>query len=381
MARRPRTPRRLAARSRRRPEGVARGRGAGPPAPLSKRGSPSTATQRGTEPTGTPRPEDEVQVEVVGVAAAQLRPDHQFRRDLEQEPRRDGRLAHPPGHPPPRVRQVQPALGAGDPDVGEPSFLLELLLVVERPAVREQALLEAGDEHDRELEALGGMEGDERDRVGVALVRILVGDERGLLEQPVQRVLGRQVVVSGRHARAARAGWPSAPRRPPSRPRASPGSRTPRGPRRGAPGGPARRSGPAAAERAPRSRPAGSERAARWPAARPAPPARSRSRSSPPSRAAAARSDLDRLVADPSRRDVDDPLEADAVRVGPQDAQVGEGVLDLAPGIEPGAADQLVAKAVAQERLLDRSGLGVHPVHHRDVPCPERAPPPRPPSG
>ena len=80
---------------------------------------------------------------------------------------------------------------------------------------------------------------------------------------------------------------------------------------------------------------------------------------------------LDRLVADAARRDVDDALEADAVGVGPQDAQVGQGVLDLAAGVEPGAADELVADAVAEERFLDRPGLGVHPVHDRDVPRPE----------
>ena len=54
-----------------------------------------------------------------------------------------------------------------------------------------------------------------------------------------------------------------------------------------------------------------------------------------------------------------------------QDPQVGQGVLDLAPAVEPGPADELVADAVAQERFLDRPGLGVHPVHHRDVAGPE----------
>ena len=76
---------------------------------------------------------------------------------------------------------------------------------------------------------------------------------------------------------------------------------------------------------------------------------------------------LDGLVADRAGRHVDDPLEADAVRVGSQDAQVGQRVLDLAPGVEPRPADELVAEAVAQERFLDRAGLGVHPVHDRDV--------------
>ena len=91
----------------------------------------------------------------------------------------------------------------------------------------------------------------------------------------------------------------------------------------------------------------------------------------PPSRARRGAQDLDGLVADPARRDVDDALEADAVGVRAQDAQVGKGVLDLAPRVEPGAADELVADPVAQEQFLDRPGLGVHPVHHRDVARPE----------
>ena len=189
---------RLAARSRSGRNGSPGGRRPGPAAAL-----PEGAAAR-RPATGVPNrlvrraPNDEVEVEVAVVGAAELRPDHQLGRDLEQEPRRDGRLAHPPGRPPPGVRQVQPPLRPGDPDVGEPALLLELLLVVERPAVREEALLEAGDEHDRELEALGGVERDERHRVGVALVRVLVGDEGRLLEQPVERVVGREVVVAGR---------------------------------------------------------------------------------------------------------------------------------------------------------------------------------------
>ena len=96
------------------------------------------------------------------------------------------------------MRQEEPPLGAGDPDVREPPLLLELAFVIERPAVREQALLETRDEHDRELEALGGVERDERHRVGIALVRILVRDECGLFEQAVERVLGLKVVVPRR---------------------------------------------------------------------------------------------------------------------------------------------------------------------------------------
>ncbi len=47
--------------------------------------------------------------------------------------------------------------------------------------------------------------------------------------------------------------------------------------------------------------------------------------------------------------------------------QVGQRVLDLAPLVEAGAAHELVAQPVAQERLLDGSALGVGAVHDRDV--------------
>ena len=66
-----------------------------------------------------------------------------------------------------------------------------------------------------------------------------------------------------------------------------------------------------------------------------------------------------------------DPLERHAVGVGAEHPQVGQRVLDLAPLVEPRPADELVADAVAEERLLDRAGLRVHPVHHGHVLGPE----------
>ena len=49
------------------------------------------------------------------------------------------------------------------------------------------------------------------------------------------------------------------------------------------------------------------------------------------------------------------------------DAQVGEGVLDLLALVEPGAADDLVGHADPDQHLLERAGLGVGPVEDRDV--------------
>ena len=61
------------------------------------------------------------------------------------------------------MTQVQTLLGARDTDVAEPSLLFELVGVTEAAGVREYAVLKARDEHRGELEALGRMEGHERD--------------------------------------------------------------------------------------------------------------------------------------------------------------------------------------------------------------------------
>ena len=63
----------------------------------------------------------------------------------------------------------------------------------------EDALLQAADEDHIELEALGGMQRDERDRIGIALVGVLVGHEGRLLEQPVERVGRVEVTVAIDH--------------------------------------------------------------------------------------------------------------------------------------------------------------------------------------
>ena len=134
---------RLAARSRDGRNGLAGRRCPGRAAPLPERapppariGVPNRVVRRepnarsrsrsSPSPGPPPRP-----------AAEQVGPDHQLGRDLEQEPGRHRRLAHPPRRAAPGVREEEPPLRAGDPDVGEPPLLLELLLVVERPAVRE----------------------------------------------------------------------------------------------------------------------------------------------------------------------------------------------------------------------------------------------------
>src|SRR6266540_1437649 len=69
------------------------------------------------------------------------------------------------------------------------ALLLEACLVVERARVREHAVLHAREEHDRELEALHGVERDERrDRLRIGEL-VLVRYERDLLEERRQLLL------------------------------------------------------------------------------------------------------------------------------------------------------------------------------------------------
>ena len=83
---------------------------------------------------------------------------------------------------------VEALLRAGETDVGEAALLLELGLVAERALVGEDAVLEAGEEDDRELEALGRVERHQRDDPGVVAVRgvgdlVGVGDQGDPLEE------------------------------------------------------------------------------------------------------------------------------------------------------------------------------------------------------
>ena len=76
---------------------------------------------------------------------------------------------------------------------------------------------------------------------------------------------------------------------------------------------------------------------------------------------------LDGLVPDRPGRHVDDPLVTDGVGVRTQDPQVGQRVLDLLPSVEARTADHLVADPVAEAGFLDRPGLRVRPIQDGDV--------------
>ncbi len=74
-----------------------------------------------------------------------------------------------------------------------------------------------------------------------------------------------------------------------------------------------------------------------------------------------------RPVADAALGHVEDPAQVDRVgRVG-DDAQIGQGVLDLAALVEAGAADDLVGQADPDEDFLDRARHRVGPIEDSDV--------------
>ena len=82
---------------------------------------------------------------------------------------------------------MQPLASARDADIGQAPLLLELLGVRELTQMRDGAVLKTGDEDDRELQALGGVQGHQRDHSpGIGLrVGDLVGvsDQRHLLKE------------------------------------------------------------------------------------------------------------------------------------------------------------------------------------------------------
>ena len=102
---------------------------------------------------------------VAGGAGRRLepRPVHGVGGQLVEEPGRRvvGRL--PPAGAHLRPGEEQPLLRPRDADVGQPPLLLQLARVAQRPQVREDAVLERGQEDDGELQALGGVQRHHRD--------------------------------------------------------------------------------------------------------------------------------------------------------------------------------------------------------------------------
>ena len=87
---------------------------------------------------------------------------------------------------------VKPLLRAGYRHIREPSLLLELLRVARRLKRRENSVLKAGQEHDRELKSLCRMYRHQHHRVRRLVVAVNIADKRDVLEETGE---GRLVVL------------------------------------------------------------------------------------------------------------------------------------------------------------------------------------------
>ena len=288
------------------------------------------------------------------------------RGQLAQEPRRRVLVRPAEELTPPGEREVAVPHRAGDRDVAEPPLFLELALVFERARVREDALLHPGHEHDRELEPLHRVHRDEGGR-GLRLGELVdVRDEGDLLHERRQLLVARQVhVVLSDRPQLEHIGVPLlALGRPVLQVRRIPGRAhdlvddVRQIPDR---------------ELVAESREEPAERHHRGSL-----PFRDLGR---PLRVEEGLGDGDlpvarephetglALGADAPRGRVEHPPHRDAVHGIPEQPQVREHVLHLAPLIEGDAADHLVREAEAAEHVLDGSRLGVRPVEDRDVAC------------
>src|SRR5689334_6470390 len=115
---------------------------------------------------------------------------HELLGDLGEEPARRVVVGRAEEAAAPRMAQVQALPRPCDPHVAEATFLLELVGLAQTARVREHAVLEPREEHDRELETLRGVErhqGHGRAVVAVGLLvvggLVHVGDERDAFEE------------------------------------------------------------------------------------------------------------------------------------------------------------------------------------------------------
>src|SRR5579863_1336346 len=152
--------------------------------------------RRGAGPEGATRGEvgvatQEAVFEVRGASrwARRRQVVDQFGGDLGEEPARYGRGVLAPQRAAPGVREDQVTHGARDADVAEPALLFELVVVAHGPTVREDGLFESGDHDRRILQALGDVQCHQRDRAGLAVELVGVGDERHALDEVEQRVV------------------------------------------------------------------------------------------------------------------------------------------------------------------------------------------------
>ena len=96
-----------------------------------------------------------------------------------------------------RPRQDQFFPGTRDADVEQPAFFFRLFDGFQRTRQREQSFFHAGQEHDRILEPLGGVEGHQCDAFGIVFVAVYIREQRHFFEVFGQRGVGMLVVVLG----------------------------------------------------------------------------------------------------------------------------------------------------------------------------------------
>ena len=339
---------------------------------------PRRRRRRGRAGAAARAPLGDVDVDRAARCAPRRQPLHEVARQLVEEARRDVVAHLAVQHPALRVREVEPAPRARDRDVHEPPLLLDAVELGQAVLVREQPLLEPGDEHRVELEALRRVHGHQLQRRPAFGRLRLAGLERRVREERGQRI-GRALVprpssgvASAPGARIGASTARSASRRKlsaaltsssrlssavlrrPSRPGSARRGRTPRSRAR-----PPR----AAAARRVAARIASISRTNAASAAPALPPTRARSRRPAtalvPCAARGVLQLLERARADAARRKVDDAQER-AVVVGRRDeAQVGERVLDLGALEEAHAAVDAVRHAGAEQRVLEHARLRV----------------------
>ena len=120
-------------------------------------------------------------------------------RHFVDEPRRLARLVVAEDPPPRRAGEHEPLTRPRHPDVTEATLLLELLLVLARAGMGEESLFEAGEDHHRELETLGAVQGHQPDaRIAIALLLVHIGQQRQAVDEAAQRRLRLAAFVLAR---------------------------------------------------------------------------------------------------------------------------------------------------------------------------------------
>ena len=117
----------------------------------------------------------------------------QLLRDLADEARWRAEAVHAVQAALFGIADVQLLHRARDADVAEAAFLLEAVEVVERALVRKQPVLHPGQEHDGELQSLGGVQRHHLHAVFPFLGLAFAGFQRGVRQESLQR---RQFLAS-----------------------------------------------------------------------------------------------------------------------------------------------------------------------------------------